>query len=198
MPRPDFRPLVLAAACVALTGCRLFGGDSGGSDVKTAPKKAAPAAIASVQDWDRLDPEVRHDVMETDYTRYKNLSLTGKTRLQDVKDPAQKAFVDKMAAYMRTNGDMNIEDQTHARIGEPETWVELLLLDGKTILGGEIRVVQLGCDMADETTPAFKTKEEAEQKGCDVSGDAWWSAHGAFNHDGVPFEYADFMEWGGP
>jgi hypothetical protein len=42
--------------------------------------------------------------------------------------------------------------------------------------------------------------EAAKRAGCALKGEQGehhWSTYGGFNHDGIPFEYGDFMEWDG-
>lgn len=155
-----------------------------------------PQAIKSVQDWDALDKDARLAVLEKEHGRFPNLKLTERRESATLTDPAQKAFADKMAAYMRANGNMTVEDESHARIGDTKVYARVLLLDGKTILAGSVQFVQLGCDMPDESFPTFKTAAEADAANCEAASDTKWTAYGTFNHDGVPIESGDFMEWG--
>lgn len=155
-----------------------------------------PKAIGSVKDWDALDKDARLAVLEREHGRFPNLKLTERYSPEALSDPHLKAFAEKMAAYMRTNGNMTVEDQSHAKIGETKVYARVLLLDGKTILGGSVQFVQLGCDMPDESVPTFKSKAEADGANCESAADTTWTAYGTFNHDGVPIESGDFMEWG--
>jgi hypothetical protein len=97
---------------------------------------------------------------------------------------------------MRANGDMTVEDASHAQVGPVTVTVQILLLGGSEILGGSIVFQQQGCDLPDESAPVFKTVKAAENAGCELSaGD--WRAEGTFNHNGVPFEHGDYLEWTG-
>ncbi len=194
------RFIKLASLCLyavaGLQGCRTGDSATESEIASLDAPSPPPGAIANVQDWDRLDKDTRLNVLERDFGKYPNLKMTEKAPLSAVKDPAVRQFAEKMAAHMRANGSMVVEDATHARIGDTSVFAQVLLLDGKTILGGEVHFVQLGCDMPDESPQRFKAPNEAEEASCERSAETVWSAHGAFNHDGVPIECADFMEWG--
>jgi hypothetical protein len=187
-------PVLLA---VLVSGCRLFAGNAEPSEIR-AVSEPLPAAVPSIEAWNALDPDVRVEILTGAYSGYANLKATDRQAPAAFTDPAQRAFAERLATYLRTNGDMEVVDSIHARIGELQVTSRVVLLDGKTILGGEVWFWHQGCDMPDDTTPQFKTVAEAETAGCDLSDSSYWAAHGTFNHDGVPFEYSDFLEWGAP
>jgi len=162
----------------------------------STPAVKLPAEIHAVGDWDLLPKDVRQDVVEGDLHGYKTLALSPKERLEAVTDPEAKTFAGTMVTYMRTHGDMTVQDATHARVGDLVTWVQIVRLDGKTILGGAVTIEQAGCDMPDESAGTFKSAAEAGKAGC-VLGAGTWSAEGSFNHDGTPFAHGDYMEWSG-
>jgi hypothetical protein len=202
MPKVQSHPSrsVLLAAFVAVplltTGCRLFQGDSG--DPAELRSVSEPAAVPTVAAWDALPAEVRVDILTGAYAKYPNMKVTERQAPAAFSDPAQRAYAEKLATYLKTNGDMEVVDSIHARVGELKVTARLLLLDGTTTLGGEVGFWHQGCDMPDDTTPQFKSAADAEAAGCDLGESSYWAAHGTFNHDGVPFEYSDFLEWGAP
>lgn len=186
---------LLCAAAAVSSGC--VSTDNTENEIASLESQPdVPKAIGSVQEWDALDKEARQSVLERDYGKFPNLKLTERISPDALSDPQQKAFAEKMAAYMRVNGNMTVEDQSHARIGDTKVYARLLLLNGKTILGGSVQFLQQGCDMLDESIPTFKTKAEADQANCESAADTNWTAYGTFNHDGLPIESGDFMEWG--
>ena len=185
----------LFAGFAALSGCVT----NDGSENEIASLEGQPdipKAIATVSDWDGMDQDARLAVLEREYGKFPNLKLTERYTPEALSDPQQKAFVQKMASYMRANGNMSVEDQSHARIGDTKVYARVLLLDGRTILGGSVQFVQQGCDMPDESIPTFNSKTEADDANCESAPDTTWTAYGTFNHDGVPIESGDFMEWG--
>ncbi len=188
--------MTLALALCSLTACQT-GDTNSDSDIASLDSPVStPKEIKSVSDWDQLDKDARLAVLERDFGKYNNLRLTERIPATAAKDPAQKAFIAKMMSHMETNGNMTVDDASHAKVGPTQVFAQLLVLDGKTILGGEVHFVQMGCDMPDETAPTFKTKAQAEDANCEMSPASIWSAHGAFSHDGIPIESGDFMEWG--
>ena len=161
-----------------------------------APAAKLPAEVKAVADWDALPKDVRQDVVDGDTHGYKSLSVTQRQKAEALSDADAKAFAAKMVSFMRTHGDMTVQDGSHARVGPEETWVRLVLLDGKTILGGSVAFEQAACDMPDDTAVTFPGPAEAKKAGCEL-GTGAWSAEGSFNHDGSPFSHGDYMEWSG-
>jgi hypothetical protein len=188
--------VVLAAAALAATACRTGEPKDVAADVKVATEPLPPQ-VASVASWDALSADVREEIFDGAYRRYPNLVMTERRPAAQMKGTPNAALTDRMVTYMRSNGTMAVEDQSHARVGEVEVTVTFLTLATGEVLAGEVQFLQRGCEMPDETAPHFKSLDEASNAGCDVSDVNQWNAHGVFNHDGAPFEYGDYLEWAG-
>ena len=155
-----------------------------------------PEAIESVQDWDDLTPEVRLDILESQYRSFGTLKLTDPQDPKGIADTKQKEIVEKM--LKKSSIDLVAEDGVHSSIGELQVSARILLLGNETILGGEIQFLQKGCLMPDQSPPKrFVSESEAKKAGCEVDDHSVWIASVQFNHDGTPFSVSDYLEWMG-
>lgn len=176
-----------------LGGCRST--KSGTSYDLSTRQVSFPAALETRESWDVLSPESRFEILDSEYRSYPSLKMT------EAKDPGvltasqEKVLAEKMLNYIKSTTDLRIEDKTHGQIGTMQTMVRILLLNGETILGGEVRFYQKGCEMPDQTAPRFVTEAQAKKAGCVTSDQHGWAAVGHFNYDGTPFAVSDFIEW---
>lgn len=152
--------------------------------------------VTSVAEWSALPAEVRQEIVDSAFAQQPSMAKTALQPVAKIADAKQKAFVETMLQFMKTNSDLKIIDDQHAIIGGVETSAAVLQLKDGTILGGELAFAQAGCTMPDDSTPTFKTAAEAQAAGCDGAA-VLWTAHGTFNFDGAPFEYSDYMEQAG-
>lgn len=163
----------------------------------TTRQASLPGTLETKESWDALSPEVRFEILDSEYRTYPSLKLTDPKDPETLSSPKEKALSEKMLSYMKSTTDLRIEDKAHGQIGSLQTSVRILLLNGETILGGDVRFSQKGCVMPDHTAPRFATEAQAKKAGCEMSEQNVWQAVGQFNHDGVPFAVSDFIEWMG-
>ena len=155
-----------------------------------------PETLESVQDWDNLTPEVRLDILDTEYRSFSTLKLTDPQDPKIIANPKQKEILEKI--LKKSTVDLVAEDGVHSSIGELQVSARILLLKDETILGGEIQFLQKGCLMPDQSPPKrFVSEGEAKKSGCEVDDHSVWIALVQFNHDGTPFSVSDYLEWMG-
>lgn len=192
-------PLRLALSAfltVSCLSCRATN-RRGASEMSGVPVRL-PEAVDSKEAWDTLEPEVRLEILDSEYPLYSTLELAPPQDARAIKDPRAKELADRMLAYAKANVDLRTDDGVHASVGGLRVEARILRLKRETILGGEIRLVQDGCSLPDQRTPHFASEADAGKAGCERTVSSAWSAIGQFNHDGTPFSVSDFMEWTGP
>jgi hypothetical protein len=176
-----------------LVGCR---STRAGANYDLAARQASlPTTLETRESWDVLSPEARLEILDSEYRAYPSLKMTDPKDPGSLTSPQEKALAEKMLNYMKSTTDLRIEDKSHGQIGSMQTSARILLLNGETILGGELKFFQKGCEMPDQTAPRFATDALAKKAGCVTSDQNAWAAVGHFNYDGTPFAVSDFIEW---
>jgi hypothetical protein len=177
------------------TGCRST--KIGAASDLLSKQVSLPPTLETRESWDVLSPEARLEILDSEYRSYPSLKMTEAKDPGALTNPQEKALAEKMLNYMRSTTDLRIEDKSHGQIGGLQTSVRILRLNNETILGGELRFYQKGCEMPDHTAPRFATDDQAKKAGCEMADQNAWVAVGQFNYDSVPFAVSDFIEWMG-
>lgn len=175
----------------SLMGCRTVNEDYTIASLEN--KNSMPAKIETLDQWNTLDPDIKAQIIDSEYARYPNLVVSVWTTLSTLNEAPQKDLANKMQAFMDANGATQVTDETYSKVGSVEVRTRFIGI-GSSIIGGHIEYVQKGCEMPDESVASFKSKDEAEVSGCELLG-AGWHSRGLFNYNGSPLEYSDFMEW---
>jgi predicted DNA-binding WGR domain protein len=162
-----------------------------------------PGALDSLDAWKKLGADRREQILdEMEYfaDKHPTLSKVEDVEIGKLTDPKHKAFAEKMRSFMEENCYMDLDNEEHVIIGQPEVTVSLYTLkDTGDVVGGTIRYWQKGGDNEDYTYGHYDTREEAIAAGVDVDTDVSWAAHGLFDHDGKPANerYDTYLEWTG-
>ena len=182
---------VILMIATSLLGCRTVNEDY--TIASLEKKDSMPAKVETLDQWNALEPDIKAQVIDSEYARYPTLVVSNWTTISTLKDAPQKELANKMQAFMGANGATEVTDDTYSKVGAVEVRTRFISI-GSTIIGGHIEYVQNGCEMPDESVASFKSKDEAEVSGCEMLGSGWHS-RGLFNYNGAPLEYSDFMEW---
>lgn len=174
-----------------LSGCRTTAEEHRISSFEQ--KGNLPSAIENIEQWNQLDSDVKAAIIDSEYVRYKSLSISDWQDLNTVNGAAQRSLADKIQSFMGVNGATEVADESFSKVGPLRSRVRFLLLNN-SLIGAYIEYLQDGCEMPDESVDSFATKEAAEGFGCQFVG-ASWKSRGIFNYTGSPLEYSDFMEW---
>jgi hypothetical protein len=161
--------------------------------IASLEKDDMPASIETIEQWNLLEPDVKAAILDSEFKRYKSLTVSPWKTVSDLSENSQRGLAEKMQTFMGSNGATEVADETYSKVGAIQARVRFLSI-GNNIIGGHIEYSQDGCEMPDESVSSFKSKAEAEGSGCELLGYSWRS-HGLFNYNGSPLEYSDFMEW---
>jgi hypothetical protein len=186
---------ILVLVGLQVSGCRST--KIGATSDLLAKQVSLPPTLETRESWDVLSPEAKLEILDSEYRSYPSLKMTEPKDPGALTNSQEKALADKMLNYMKSTTDLRIEDKSHGQIGGLQTSVRVLRLNNETILGGEVRFYQKGCEMPDHTAPRFATDEQAKKAGCEMADLNVWAAVGQFNYDSVPFAVSDFIEWMG-
>lgn len=182
---PGFLILILTAF-----GCRSAQLDY---SIASLDKDDLPVNIETIDQWNQLDPDVKATILDTEFKRYKTLTVSSWNVTSELSDAGQRNLTEKMQTFMGSNGATEVSDETYSKVGAIEAKVRFLSI-GTSIIGAHIEYAQGGCEMPDESVNSFNSRDDAEVSGCELLG-AGWKSRGLFNHNGAPLEYSDFMEW---
>jgi len=154
----------------------------------------------TLEKWQALSADDKELLLEgIDIESYSNLSLielNEDNALAKVPRGAAQAFAEQMAEFMRTNSNLEVEDE-HSRVGPVQVyWISLLMID-EQVLAGSIGFLQRGCSLEEDNWQYFETEAEAEAAGCDTNADVSWQAHATFDEKLSPIRYDEYMEWSG-
>lgn len=180
----------LIAGLSFATGCRTPQEDY---TIKSFENNSFPKSIDSVEQWNALESDIKAAILDSEYVRYPNLTLTPWKTKAELADQGQKGLMEKMQTFMASNGATDVSDETYSKVGPLATRVRFMMI-GTSMIGAQIEYTQDSCEMPDESVENFASKESAENSGCELLTDNWRS-RGLFNYTGAPLEYSDFMEW---
>lgn len=190
MSRPLSPGVAVMMFVLLAFGCRSAQMDY---SIASLDKDELPPSIETIDQWNQLDPDVKATILDSEFKRYKTLSVSDWNRTSDISDSVRRNLAEKMQTFMGSNGATEVTDETYSKVGAIEAKVRFLSI-GTNVIGAHIEYSQDGCEMPDESVNSFKSRDEAEVSGCELLGSGWKS-HGLFNHNGSPLEYSDFMEW---
>jgi hypothetical protein len=177
------------------------------ADVIVAPAEQGPRA-RTLAEWDALDLETRHDILEDYGPKFDHYATTGDVRIDALEGP-DRAFAEKLRdAMLDQVGE--VEDGHYGTVGDPRVTVEIVKLPTGEIVGGRIHLFQQGFDPEeegveiddDDRTYHYASKEACAAAGFDPDQDISWGVGGIFDRDAKPLggddRYVDtYWDWSG-
>ncbi len=176
--------------------------------VMTAAVLPDQTVIRTIQDWNGLEEEDRHEYIDSGrlwgensekLAKQAKLKLIEAESLQKLSAKDLKAFASKMLAAAKSEIDVDFDESNPhaAKVGEPTFEFKILTLPDGTILGGMVNIYQAGAEDMDHEYRNFRTAKEAKAKGADPESDVSWHGYATFNHDMKLIKSSGYMEWSG-